>query len=194
MKGLVALAVFAALASTPFIFFVQGQGTSFSNPILIPIGGGTYHGSLPTEGNYGACYNATLYDGETVNVTLLTNDTEWKLMIYGPSSPSQLVPPGIIGNSTRTEFTYTVNGWPGNYTIEVYRNSLAQGNYTLIVDRRLGDLNNDGRVDMRDIAIVAYAFGSYPGQPRWNPQADINQDGKVDMVDVALVAMNFGKH
>jgi len=194
MRGLVALAVFAALASTPFIYFVQGQGTSFSDPILVPIGGGTYHGSLPTEGNYGACYNATLYDGETVNVTLLTNDTEWKLMICGPSSPSQLVPPGVIGNSTRTEFTYTVNGWPGNYTIEVYRNSLAQGNYTLFVDRRLGDLNNDGTVDVRDIAQLVQAFHMFAGESNWTPENDLDRNGLIDMHDIVICVMNFGKH
>ena len=36
------------------------------------------------------------------------------------------------------------------------------------------DINNDGVVDMLDISIAAYAFGSYPGHPRWNPLADVN--------------------
>lgn len=39
---------------------------------------------------------------------------------------------------------------------------------------------------MLDTAIVARAFGSYPGDPRWNPLADVNKDHKVDMLDVAL--------
>ena len=55
------------------------------------------------------------------------------------------------------------------------------------------DVNGDGVVDMRDIGIAAAAFGSYPGHPRWNPDADINQDNVVDMRDLATIARNFGK-
>jgi len=55
-----------------------------------------------------------------------------------------------------------------------------------------GDLNGDGKVDMLDIAIIAKAFGSWPGHPRWNPAADITEDGIVDMRDVGLAAKNFG--
>jgi hypothetical protein len=58
------------------------------------------------------------------------------------------------------------------------------------------DINNDGTTDIRDIAIVALAFGSYdgdPAHPRWNPDADLNGDGVVDIRDIALVAMHFGE-
>jgi hypothetical protein len=66
----------------------------------------------------------------------------------------------------------------------------------------VGDVNGDGKVDMKDIGVVAKAFGSYgpdylyPGSPPtqgWNPAADLNSDGKIDMIDVAIVASNFGK-
>jgi hypothetical protein len=54
------------------------------------------------------------------------------------------------------------------------------------------DIWKDNKIDMRDVAIVARAFGSYPGHPLWNPDADLNKDGKVDMKDVARVARWFG--
>jgi len=57
----------------------------------------------------------------------------------------------------------------------------------------IGDVNLDGKVDMKDVAFAAMAFGSYPGHPRWNSIADQNEDGKIDMRDIALVAKNFGK-
>ena len=63
-----------------------------------------------------------------------------------------------------------------------------------IYPRHIADLNNDGKVDMQDIGMVARAFGSYPGHERWNPICDINGDGKVDMRDVAGVARQFGWH
>ena len=65
--------------------------------------------------------------------------------------------------------------------------------------RHVGDINGDGKVDMKDIALVAAAFGTYPGHPRWNPDVDITgltylvPDNRVDMRDVSLVAKNFGQ-
>jgi len=57
----------------------------------------------------------------------------------------------------------------------------------------LTDLNGDRKVDIRDIVIVALAYGSYPGHPRWNPVADLNKDSIVDIRDLAMVAKDFGK-
>ena len=61
------------------------------------------------------------------------------------------------------------------------------------------DINGDGVVNIRDVAIVAAAFGTYPGDPRWDPRADITgptgePDGKVDIRDVSLVAAHFGEY
>lgn len=55
------------------------------------------------------------------------------------------------------------------------------------------DLNQDGKVDIEDIAIAAQAFGSYPGHLRWNPEADLDGDGKVSIIDIAIIAKAFGK-
>ena len=54
------------------------------------------------------------------------------------------------------------------------------------------DINQDGRVDMRDVSLVARAFGTTPGFPYWNQQADLNNDAVVDMRDIALVARHYG--
>ncbi len=61
------------------------------------------------------------------------------------------------------------------------------------------DINRDFKVDIKDIAVAAKAFGSYPGHERWNPDADITgpeylvPDSKVDIRDVALIAINYGE-
>jgi hypothetical protein len=62
-----------------------------------------------------------------------------------------------------------------------------------MVSGLIGDLNGDGKVDIMDIAIVAKAYGSIPGDPNWNPVADINGDGKVDIMDIAIVAKHYGE-
>jgi len=55
------------------------------------------------------------------------------------------------------------------------------------------DLNGDGKVDMKDIATVAAAFGTREGHARWNAMADVNLDGVVNMMDLGLVARDFWK-
>ncbi|MCK4482619.1 hypothetical protein KAU55_05295, partial [Candidatus Bathyarchaeota archaeon] len=57
----------------------------------------------------------------------------------------------------------------------------------------MGDINGDDKVDIKDVATVSTAFGSYPGHERWNPEADLNRDDQVDIRDIAMVASNFGK-
>jgi hypothetical protein len=58
----------------------------------------------------------------------------------------------------------------------------------------LGDLNQDGIVNILDAVQATSAFGSYPGNPKWNEQADLNKDSIVNILDVIILANNFGKH
>ena len=53
------------------------------------------------------------------------------------------------------------------------------------------DLNEDGKVDILDLAMLCKAYGSYPGHPRWNPKADIIPDGMINVLDVVKIARTF---
>ena len=50
-----------------------------------------------------------------------------------------------------------------------------------------GDVNDDGKVDCADVAIVKAAFGSRLGQPGFDPRADVNNDNVVNVLDLAFV-------
>ena len=65
------------------------------------------------------------------------------------------------------------------------------GHYTFMPI--LGDINGDGIVDIFDLAIIAFAFGSQPSSSNWDPRADLNSDNKVDIFDAVMLANNFGK-
>jgi hypothetical protein len=84
----------------------------------------------------------------------------------------------------------------GNVTLTVsgklYDGTEFEGSDTIRV-RMPGDINMDGKVDMKDISIICKAFGSLPNHPRWNPIADENEDNKIDIADIALTCRNFGK-
>ncbi len=55
-----------------------------------------------------------------------------------------------------------------------------------------GDVNGDGSVDVVDLLYFVDAFGTAPGDAKWNPACDFNNDGSVDVVDLLDLVFNFG--
>lgn len=59
--------------------------------------------------------------------------------------------------------------------------------------RDIGDVNDNGQVNIGDLAIVAYYYGTNSSAQNW-PDAkacDFNGDGKVDILDLAYVALKI---
>jgi hypothetical protein len=50
----------------------------------------------------------------------------------------------------------------------------------------------DFRVSGSDVSRAKFAFGAYPGHPRWDSVMDINGNYKIDGSDIALIAKKFG--
>jgi len=52
------------------------------------------------------------------------------------------------------------------------------------------DINNDGKTDVGDLAIIAYHYGKDSTSPDWDTAkiADVNGDNKIDIEDLAYVA------
>ena len=65
------------------------------------------------------------------------------------------------------------------------------GEAIVLVQSTCLDLNGDGKVTGRDIAIVARAMPSEPDDRRWNPDADVNHDGVVDLADLKAVLLSL---
>ena len=64
----------------------------------------------------------------------------------------------------------------------------------MLVSSLVGDINGDGKVDMKDIGYTARRFMCIPGDPLWDPVADLNNDDKINMTDIGTVARHFGEH
>jgi len=53
------------------------------------------------------------------------------------------------------------------------------------------DINGDGKVNILDVALVALAWGSYPGHSRWDPRCDLDGNELINIIDIALVAVEY---
>lgn len=157
-------------------------------------------------------YGATaIYPGWKVNVTItvknngLITDSFHLIVYYNNTIGTAKM---VYNASTNMEITETLvwtttsvsAGTRGlNYTIyggadiagdpNVEDNKVADG---VLRVRYPGDANDDGKVDMRDIALACRLYGTSYGDPEYDWQADFNGDGKIDMRDIAIACQNFG--
>jgi hypothetical protein len=89
-----------------------------------------------------------------------------------------------------------------NYTIlgtadpVPYQTDLSDVNFTdgKVKIRLMGDVNGDGRVDMKDIAQLVAVFRSSPSKPNWDLLNDLDRNMIVDMRDIAICIMHFNEH
>jgi hypothetical protein len=80
-------------------------------------------------------------------------------------------------------------------TLEITDEAHLRASISNVVNvTRRTDLNKDGTVNIMDIAIVAKAYGSKTGDPKWNPIADVAEPyGEINILDTATVAKDYGK-
>ena len=66
---------------------------------------------------------------------------------------------------------------------------LADKNGDGIIDWRDADVNMDGVLNIRDVAIIASAYNKSVGEEGYAPQADLNEDGVIDDYDIEIFWM-----
>jgi hypothetical protein len=64
-------------------------------------------------------------------------------------------------------------------------------NVTVKILPHIADLNEDGKVDILDLAIFARAYGSIPGGERWNPRADLDRNNVINILDGVVIARSY---
>lgn len=102
--------------------------------------------------------------------------------------------------TTTLIFDWTTPNILGNYTI--FANASQVSGETETDDNTLtcliqisitGDINSDGTVNILDVASVAKAYNSRPGDPEWDNNFDVNEDRAINILDIATVAKEYGK-
>ena len=115
-----------------------------------------------------------------------------------------MLPPSEPFNGTTVLATLTFNATNiGTSILDLDQvklgDSLANPIPTNIVDGYIeshiaipGDVDGNGHVDIYDLIIWAGAFGTFAGEPDFNPAADLNNDGVIDIYDGIIIAINYG--
>jgi hypothetical protein len=200
------------LAVNPFDSSNSSLGV-ISLPITVPAGSNTsailgmplQYGSPfdvtpATSGNatvYASFWSAVIENGGTP----LALEAQATFTITGTSQGSPIFtnppPQGTYQANFAIHYrkgTYSSSVLP-NYMIYVegtyMGNRATQSKQTQVTIA--GDVNVDGKVDLADLVLLAVAYGSKPGDPKWNPKADINGDGIVGLSDLVFLAKNYGK-
>ena len=97
----------------------------------------------------------------------------------------------ITGNSFDFNVTLSMNT---TITITVIDEAGNIGINTIRIPQPLvSDIDCNNKVNIIDISTAAIAFGTQPGDERWNFFADVNNDDVVNILDISTVALDFGK-
>jgi hypothetical protein len=129
---------------------------------------------------------------ETLNVTLSVNS-------QSVDNQTTTLNPGTSGTVALWWNTTTL-GY-GTYTLQVFIPPLpfqidtTNNNFTTTATVTIpGDLNSDFTVGLSDLVILAQAYGSRPGDSKWNVNADIDGNRLVGLTDLVELATHYGQH
>lgn len=134
---------------------------------------------------------------ETFNVTACYNETA----IILPNGKNYTTITLASGNCTTLTFTWNTTGVTyGNYSISASAapvpgethtadNTLTDGWVVVTIP---GDIDGNYKVNHKDLLLLASAYGSEVGGPRYIPEADIDCSSKVDHKDLLILAANYG--
>jgi len=94
-----------------------------------------------------------------------------------------------------SNYNITAKAGPVPFEFNVADNTLVYNGYVRI--RIMGDVDDSGVVDMRDVSLVTNAYGSHsidPPPSKYSLLLDLNRDGRIDLRDIGIVCANYMKH
>jgi len=150
-----------------------------------------------------------VYKGEEVNITVVAENQggiaeTFTVTAYANTSAieAKTVTSLAPGNNQTLFFIWDTENWvKGNYTIKAQASVVLGETETgdnFFIDgvvrvKLQGDVNGDGSVDAIDFALFGMAWGSFIGEPNYDPRCDFNHDGAVNSWDLAVLAKYYGQ-
>ena len=125
----------------------------------------------------------TYYDGEIIGMVTIKDLTPGENITTTFDWDTKNVTPC-------RNYTISAEATPVPYEMNLVDNFLEDGEVKI---KLIGDISGDGKVDIYDAVELADASGSWPGHPRWNPEADLDRNNFIDIFDAVLLSRNAGK-
>ena len=138
--------------------------------------------TVANQGDYTETFNVTLY----VNTTTIETKQVTLTSLNFTTITFTLDTSGFV----KGNYTMSAYAWPVQGETDTSDNVLTGGVVTLTI---AGDLDGNFEVRLADLVILAKAYGSKPGETKWNPNADIDNNGIVGLSDLVILAKNYGK-
>ena len=134
----------------------------------------------------------------TLTVNVVGNGT----VTINPQSATYLSGTTVTLTAVPENENFTLSAWSGDISgtqnpisITMDGNKTVTATFRAAVHGLLGDLNHDGKVDLKDLALFESVWSLKKGDPGFIPEADINGDGIISLVDfVTLAAMIHSAH
>ena len=139
-------------------------------------------------------------------VSLQGRSNQQALITFNLVKPGQATPLNTFQVTTAQDGSYTLTNIPiGTYNLSAKASNFLSQNQVLIevTDGQTtpnanfsllgGDCDNNNVVSGMDFAILKAAYGTRPGDPKWDPRADFNGNGQIDGIDFSILKANYGK-
>jgi hypothetical protein len=148
---------------------------------------------------YGAGFKVTIANQGSLPLSF------FNLAIYANSTLMATQPILNLQNGTSITANFSVVLPKGNYTITAFAtclpdetNTANNAHCSTVVVTTVGDINADGKVDVKDVYKVALAYGTSlegPNPPgrTYSPNCDINNDYEIDVKDYYIVCKHYGE-
>ena len=185
--------VYNGTALTPAITVKDGNNTlalttDYTVTYTNNTNAGTATVTITGQGNYKDTASKTFTITAKTLAKNMVEDIEKQIYTGSALQPKPVVKDGDKTLVEGTDYTvaYTNNTNPGTATVTITGKGNYQGTVTTqFAIKKLGDANDDGKVDVGDVDTVIMTIGEDKNVT--NELVDTNDDGKIDIADVDYV-------
>ena len=188
-------------------------GDTFTVDVVVdPAGYGVSGGEMNIAFDADAMQADSIEPGDLLGTNPLVGTEEINntagTIIYALARIGATAPPTPEGAFATITFTVKTDATEGTYALDIVSMGLSDENFNDIPGITINDgtvtvvtgmlyppwdINQDGKVDYKDLGIFAATYGKSVGDPGYDARADLYGDGTIDYKDLGILAAHYGE-